>query len=72
MKRKPEAIWFSGASVVGVVRVCNEYGEVEYFIGSPPYDHSLSPNTEAYDIKWISEWGTRLPKSAGDAIFEGT
>lgn len=61
-----DVIWFSAQTLVGIVRVADQYDGIKYYIGSPPYEGT---NTEAGDAQWIADWGARFPTAVGDVLF---
>lgn len=60
--------WFCGRTMVGIVKVEDQYDGIKYFIASPPGE--AKGNTEGEDIQFIADWGSTFPKPAGDKLFE--
>ena len=60
-------LWFSGRSLVGIVRVKTEFDGVHYYIGSPPGEEK--GNNEEEDVEWIANWGSRFPRNIGEILF---
>lgn len=59
--------WFTGTSCVGIVRVEYSLGDIRYFIGS--CTGADIGSTEKIDKEYISAYGARFPKNAGDLLF---
>lgn len=61
-----DVVWFcAGHGNVGIVQVLDPYDGYIYYVGQ-----CSGIDAEA-DTKWIADWGSRFPKAAGDALFEG-
>ena len=59
-------IWFQGGKgKVGVVKMKNDRGKLEYRIGAA--DGFL----EKMDVIQLMAWGAKIPDKAGKAFFEG-
>ncbi len=61
---KVDTIWFtSGKGTVGIVKVDHADGTTLYYISA------VEGGRLEDDICTIVEWGAKLPKEAGDALF---
>lgn len=60
-----DSVWFTqmGGTLIGIVKVQNEVGEIKYYIGSCFGD---SPKE---DEKHIAERGARFPSEAGEKLM---
>ena len=58
-----DVMWFCGRSNVGIVKVNDEFEGVKYYIGA------VAGFKEESDMKFLAEWGSTFPKSAGDVLF---
>ena len=58
-----DCMWFCGRTNVGIVKVNDEFEGVKYYIAA------VSGLDEDSDIKFIADWGSTFPKSAGDVLF---
>lgn len=59
--------WFCGRTMVGIVKVEDEYDGIKYYIASPPGE--AKGNNEQEDIQFIADWGSTFPKDVGDLLF---
>lgn len=62
MRKIVDVLWFCGATNVGIVMV-EDFGERKYYIGA------IQGNDRETDKQFIADYGTRLPKAAGDVLF---
>ena len=60
-----DVMWFCGRSNVGIVKVNDEFEGVKYYIATAP----PAGFNEDTDMKFIADWGSTFPKSAGDVLF---
>ena len=58
-----DVMWFCGRTNVGIVKVNDEFEGVKYYIGA------VAGFNEESDMKFLAEWGSTFPKSAGDVLF---
>lgn len=60
-----DSVWFTqmGGTLIGIVKVQNEVGEIKYYIGS-----CLGDDQEK-DEKHIAERGARFPSEAGQKLM---
>jgi hypothetical protein len=59
-----DTYWSSGRSLIGIVRVEDDYDGIGYYIAAVP-----NPSTEVSDAQYVADWGSTFPKEAGDVLF---
>jgi hypothetical protein len=59
-----DTYWSSGRSLIGIVRVEDDYDGIGYYIAAVP-----NPSAEVADAQYVADWGSTFPKEAGDALF---
>jgi hypothetical protein len=58
-----DSYWFNGG---GIVKVQNDFGEIEYYIGTWG---PLGGMDQAKDAQFIADWGNTFPRNVGQELF---